>query len=118
METTGDSVFCFREAGRGQKLFDRKVGELYDPRAIHVDDGEQTAAGGQDGFYGIIWAPILAKFGKRSLFEVEREKVGNFLDAKRAGSNRNALEQTMSEFPVRFVDFAQGALVRLIEALW
>jgi hypothetical protein len=118
METASDGNFCFGETGRGQKFFDRKVGELDDPRAIHIDDGEQTAAGGQDGFHRIIWAPILAKFGKRFRFEVEREQVGDFLNAKRAGSHRNALEQTMGEFPVRFTDFAQGALVRLIEAPW
>jgi hypothetical protein len=73
---------------------------LYDPGTIYVNDGEQTAACGQNGVYRVIWAPILEEFGNRPLFEVKCEKVGELLDTERAGSHRNALEQTMGEFPV------------------
>jgi hypothetical protein len=38
--------------------------------------------------------------------EIECEHLGQFLDPKRPGSNRNELEQPMGEFPVGLIDLS------------
>jgi hypothetical protein len=77
---------------------------LYDRGSIHIDNGKQTTACGQNGVYWVTGSPILEKLGNLPCFKVKREKVRELLDTERAGSHRNALEETMGEFPVCFVD--------------
>ena len=51
-------------------------------------------------------------------FEIKREKLCKLFDKKRAGSDRDAFEESVRKFPALIIDPSQRTLVSLIKGLW
>jgi hypothetical protein len=120
MVTAGSSVARLSKAVGRQVFLNGKMRELYhfSGRGSTIDDGKQTGACRQHRVYWIFQPPTLIKFGNGFCLEVECEQLGEFLYAKRAGSDCNKLKQTMGEFPVCLIDLSQAALISLFQRLW
>jgi len=82
-----------------------------------MDNDEQTGAYRPHSTFRVLFAPIISKCGSGFRVEIEREKLGELLDAKWAGSYCNALEEPVCVFPVLIADFFQRAIVCLVERL-
>jgi len=66
----------------------------------------------------VLWTPIREESGICFYFEIKREKLCKLFDKKRAGSDRNAFEESVRKFPALIIDPSQRTLVSLIKGLW
>lgn len=80
-----------------------------DTRLEHVDS---TACP------GFLWTPIREESGNCYYFEIKREKLYKFFDKKRAGSDPNALEESVRKFSALIIDLSHRTLISLIKGHW
>jgi len=96
----------------------QKCKKLYHQVTEHVDDGYQARTRGQHSLSRVLWTPIREESGNCFCFEIKREKLCKLFDKKRAGSDRDAFEESVRKFPALIIDLSRRTLVSLIKGLW
>jgi hypothetical protein len=71
------------------------MGKLDNLGPRDIDDGNQAGTRRQDRFARIDWSQIWVKCRESRFVEPNSKDLGEFLNAKRANGNREALEQAL-----------------------